>query len=78
MLLPNLELLFPVRDNILLLTAVAAACCVPFLSRADEEFARPRPAVHAPPGPSKLGWVPLLGQRLVCLVPRPALRISDN
>lgn len=60
MILPNLELLFPVRDNILLLTAVAAACCVPFLSRAEEEFARPRPAVHAPPGPSKLSWVPLL------------------
>ncbi|MFD4987305.1 bifunctional glycosyltransferase 87/phosphatase PAP2 family protein [Streptomyces sp. NPDC058374] len=60
MLLPNMELLFPVRDNILLVTAVAAACCVPFLGRGQEEFARPRPTVHAPPGPSKLSWVPLL------------------
>lgn len=60
MLLPNMELLSPVRDNILLLTAVAAACCVPFLRRAEREFARPRPTVHAPPGASRLRGVPLL------------------
>lgn len=60
MMLPNMAALEPVRDNVLLLTALAAACLVPFLPRAAPAFERPEPTVYAPPAQSKLRRVPLL------------------
>ncbi|NBE55417.1 bifunctional glycosyltransferase 87/phosphatase PAP2 family protein [Streptomyces boluensis] len=60
MMVPNMALAHPVRDNALLLVAVAAACAVPFLSRAAPQYARPWPTRYATPAPARLRWVPLL------------------
>ncbi|MEW2546795.1 bifunctional glycosyltransferase 87/phosphatase PAP2 family protein [Streptomyces sp. NPDC047002] len=58
-LLPNMAVLAPVRDNVPLLAALAAACAVPFLSRTSPYFDRPVPTDHAQPVPSRLRRVPL-------------------
>ncbi|GAA3751600.1 bifunctional glycosyltransferase 87/phosphatase PAP2 family protein [Streptomyces tremellae] len=58
-LLPNMGVLAPVRDNVPLLAALAAACAVPFLSRTSPYFDRPVPTDHARPVPSRLRRVPL-------------------
>ncbi|MGW2176766.1 bifunctional glycosyltransferase 87/phosphatase PAP2 family protein [Streptomyces sp. NPDC001732] len=60
MLLPNMALLFPLRDNVLLLTAIAAACAVPFLPRASEYWQHPVPTEYAAPAPARRGRIPLL------------------
>lgn len=58
MLLPNMESLFSLRDNVPLLAALAAACGVPFLSRTSPYFERPVPTEYAraarPAGPGSL------------------------
>ncbi|MFF9566266.1 bifunctional glycosyltransferase 87/phosphatase PAP2 family protein [Streptomyces sp. NPDC014685] len=60
MLLPNMAALFPLRDNVLLLTAIAAACAVPFLPRASEHWQHPVPARYAAPAPARWSRIPLL------------------
>ncbi|MDX3453507.1 bifunctional glycosyltransferase 87/phosphatase PAP2 family protein [Streptomyces sp. ME02-8801-2C] len=60
MVIPNMGPLHPVRDNVVLLAAVAAATVVPFLSRASEYYRSPVPAVYAAPVPARFRRVPLL------------------
>ncbi|MEV6393700.1 bifunctional glycosyltransferase 87/phosphatase PAP2 family protein [Streptomyces sp. NPDC051907] len=60
MLLPNMAALNPVRDNVLLIAALAAACAVPFLPRTSEYFRRPVPTQYARPLPARWARVPLL------------------
>jgi hypothetical protein len=60
MLLPNMAVLHPVRDNAVLIAALAAACAVPFLSRTSPHFRRPMPTEYADPAPSRWSRVPLL------------------
>ncbi|MFF3927779.1 bifunctional glycosyltransferase 87/phosphatase PAP2 family protein [Streptomyces hirsutus] len=60
MILPNLSVLHPVRDNIVLLAALAAATLVPFLSRTSPYFRTPVPTRYADPVPTRFRHVPLL------------------
>ncbi|NEE33157.1 hypothetical protein G3M53_47915, partial [Streptomyces sp. SID7982] len=60
MLLPNIEALFPVRDNILLLTALGAACLAPFLPRTSPYWQHPVPTDYAKPVAARWRRVPLL------------------
>jgi hypothetical protein len=60
MMLPNMAALNPVRDNVVLLAAVAAATAVPFLSRTSPYFHTPVPTDYAPPVPTRFQHVPLL------------------
>ncbi|MEV6552645.1 bifunctional glycosyltransferase 87/phosphatase PAP2 family protein [Streptomyces sp. NPDC051597] len=59
-LLPNVGLLQPLRENVPLLTALAAACLVPFLPRTSEHFRTPVPTTYARPLPARWARVPLL------------------
>ncbi|GAA0703712.1 bifunctional glycosyltransferase 87/phosphatase PAP2 family protein [Streptomyces thermocarboxydus] len=60
MMLPNMAFLHPLRDNVVLLAALAAATAVPFLSRTSPYFRDPVPTQYAPPVPARFGFVPLL------------------
>ncbi|MFD3734261.1 bifunctional glycosyltransferase 87/phosphatase PAP2 family protein [Streptomyces sp. NPDC058632] len=60
MILPNMAALHPVRDNIVLLAALAAATAIPFLSRTSPYFQAPVPTRYADPVPTRLRYVPLL------------------
>ncbi|MYR78318.1 phosphatase PAP2 family protein [Streptomyces filamentosus] len=60
MLLPNLEPLFPVRDNILLLAALGAACLAPFLPRTSPYWQHPVPTDYAKLVAARWRRVPLL------------------
>ncbi|MFF8956206.1 bifunctional glycosyltransferase 87/phosphatase PAP2 family protein [Streptomyces sp. NPDC014894] len=60
MLLPNIMVLAPVRDNAVLIAALAAACAVPFLTRTSPYFRRPVPTEYVTPLPSRWSRVPLL------------------
>ncbi|WP_373299788.1 bifunctional glycosyltransferase 87/phosphatase PAP2 family protein [Streptomyces xantholiticus] len=60
MLLPDITVLHPVRDNVLLIAALAAACAVPFLPLSSPHFRRPRPTEYAEPVPARWARVPLL------------------
>jgi hypothetical protein len=60
MMLPNMAALYPLRDNVVLLAALAAATIVPFLSRTSEYYRKPIPADYRPPVPARLSWVPLI------------------
>ncbi|WP_082317793.1 bifunctional glycosyltransferase 87/phosphatase PAP2 family protein [Streptomyces sp. NRRL WC-3549] len=60
MLLPNIGVLLPVRDNTLLLVALGAACVAPFLPRSSPHWARPVPTDHVQPVAPRFSWVPLL------------------
>ncbi|MET9918354.1 bifunctional glycosyltransferase 87/phosphatase PAP2 family protein [Streptomyces sp. NPDC006435] len=60
MLLPNMAVLFPLRDNVLLIAAIAAACAVPFLPRASEHWQHPVPTRYAAPAPARWRRIPLL------------------
>ncbi|MGW5341739.1 phosphatase PAP2 family protein [Streptomyces sp. NPDC004050] len=59
-LLPNIAVLAPVRDNVLLLTALAAACAVPFLPRSSPYWREPVPTAYAQPAAARWRAVPLL------------------
>ncbi|MFC8393679.1 bifunctional glycosyltransferase 87/phosphatase PAP2 family protein [Streptomyces sp. NPDC057238] len=59
-MLPNMAFLHPLRDNTVLLAALAAATAVPFLSRGSPYFRTPVPTPYAPPVPARFGFVPLL------------------
>ncbi|MFD9500642.1 bifunctional glycosyltransferase 87/phosphatase PAP2 family protein [Streptomyces sp. NPDC060035] len=60
MLLPNVGALLPVRDNVLLIAALGAACVAPFLSRTSPHWQRPIPTDYAEPVASRFRRVPLL------------------
>ncbi|SDD62824.1 Protein of unknown function [Streptomyces sp. AmelKG-A3] len=60
MLLPNIGVLLPVRDNVLLIAALGAACVAPFLPRTSPHWQRPVPTDYARPVTSRFSWVPLL------------------
>ncbi|MFI9820827.1 phosphatase PAP2 family protein [Streptomyces sp. NPDC052013] len=60
MMLPNMAVLYPLRDNVVLLAALAAATAVPFLSRTSEYYRSPIPTQYAAPVPARCSWIPLL------------------
>ncbi|MCW5249112.1 bifunctional glycosyltransferase 87/phosphatase PAP2 family protein [Streptomyces sp. SHP 1-2] len=60
MMLPNMEAAHPLRDNLVLLAALAAAAAVPFLARTSPYFDAPVPTRYADPVPARLRHVPLL------------------
>lgn len=60
MMLPNMASLYPLRDNVVLLAALAAATAVPFLSRTSEYYRRPVPTEYAEPVPARWRHVPLI------------------
>ncbi|WP_416984597.1 bifunctional glycosyltransferase 87/phosphatase PAP2 family protein [Streptomyces sp. T028] len=60
MMLPNMPALHPLRDNAVLLAAVAAATAIPFLSRTSPYYRAPIPTEYAPQVPARLSHVPLL------------------
>ncbi|MEV2227966.1 bifunctional glycosyltransferase 87/phosphatase PAP2 family protein [Streptomyces phaeochromogenes] len=60
MMLPNMASLYPLRDNVVLLAALAAATVVPFLSRTSEYYRSPIPTEYAQPVPTRWKHVPLL------------------
>jgi hypothetical protein len=60
MMLPNMTPLLVLRDNVVLLAAVAAATAVPFLSRTSPYYRSPIPTEYAPPVPTRFERVPLL------------------
>jgi hypothetical protein len=60
MLLPHISALYPLRDNMVLLAALAAATVIPFLSRTSPHYQAPIPTESAAPVPARLRHVPLL------------------
>ncbi|MFJ7491734.1 bifunctional glycosyltransferase 87/phosphatase PAP2 family protein [Streptomyces sp. NPDC097727] len=60
MLLPNTAVVFPVRDNVLLIAALGAACAAPFLPRTSPYWQHPIPTDHADPVAARWRRVPLL------------------
>ncbi|GAX49824.1 bifunctional glycosyltransferase 87/phosphatase PAP2 family protein [Streptomyces olivochromogenes] len=60
MMLPNMAALFPLRDNVVLLAALAAATVVPFLSRTSEYYRAPIPTDYVRSVPTRWKRVPLL------------------
>ncbi|MFD3970547.1 phosphatase PAP2 family protein [Streptomyces cyaneofuscatus] len=60
MLLPNVGLAIPVRDNALLIVALGAACLAPFLLRTSPYWQQPIPTDHAKPVAARWRRVPLL------------------
>ncbi|MEV6956763.1 bifunctional glycosyltransferase 87/phosphatase PAP2 family protein [Streptomyces sp. NPDC051183] len=59
-LLPNMDALAPVRDNVPLLAALAAACVVPFLPRSSPYWREPVPTAYGRPAAARWARVPLL------------------
>ncbi|MFF5841343.1 phosphatase PAP2 family protein [Streptomyces massasporeus] len=60
MLLPDMDALHPLRDNVVLLAALAAATAVPFLPRGSPFYRSPKPAAYAPTVVTRFRHVPLL------------------
>ncbi|WP_329598697.1 phosphatase PAP2 family protein [Streptomyces pseudovenezuelae] len=60
MLLPHISALYPLRNNLVLLAALAAATVIPFLSRTSPYYRTPIPAQSAPAAPARFRRVPLL------------------
>ncbi|MEU6812186.1 bifunctional glycosyltransferase 87/phosphatase PAP2 family protein [Streptomyces sp. NPDC046831] len=59
MMLPNVAALHPLRDNVVLLAALAAATALPFLTRESAYYRAPVPTRYAPPVPARFRHVPL-------------------
>ncbi|MFG2309751.1 bifunctional glycosyltransferase 87/phosphatase PAP2 family protein [Streptomyces sp. NPDC048566] len=59
MLLPNMAALYPLRDNVALIAALAAATLVPFLPRASAHHRTPVPTERAEPVRTRWRRVPL-------------------
>ncbi|MFD5251974.1 bifunctional glycosyltransferase 87/phosphatase PAP2 family protein [Streptomyces bobili] len=60
MMLPNMASLYPLRDNVVLLAALAAATVMPFLPRTSPYYRTPIPTRYAEPVPARWRRVPLL------------------
>ncbi|MFJ6082317.1 bifunctional glycosyltransferase 87/phosphatase PAP2 family protein [Streptomyces sp. NPDC092369] len=60
MMLPNMSAVYALRDNVVLLAALAAATVIPFLSRTSPYYRAPIPTEYAAPVPARLKHVPLL------------------
>ncbi|WP_405873341.1 MULTISPECIES: bifunctional glycosyltransferase 87/phosphatase PAP2 family protein [unclassified Streptomyces] len=60
MMLPNMSQLYGLRDNVVLLAALAAATVIPFLSRTSPYYQAPIPTEYAPAVPARFKHVPLL------------------
>ncbi|WRZ93189.1 phosphatase PAP2 family protein [Streptomyces sp. NBC_01007] len=60
MMLPDKPVLEPLRDNVVLIAALAAATVVPFLSRTSEFYRAPIPTYRAASVPARWKRVPLL------------------
>ncbi|WP_329227356.1 bifunctional glycosyltransferase 87/phosphatase PAP2 family protein [Streptomyces canus] len=60
MMLPHISALYTLRDNVVLLAALAAATVIPFLSRTSPYYQAPIPTAYAAPVPARLRGVPLL------------------
>ncbi|MGW2420176.1 bifunctional glycosyltransferase 87/phosphatase PAP2 family protein [Streptomyces sp. NPDC001709] len=60
MMLPHMSVLFPLRDNLVLLAALTAATAAPFLSRTSPHYQTPTPTQYAPAAPPRFRRVPLL------------------
>ncbi|MFI5792190.1 phosphatase PAP2 family protein [Streptomyces sp. NPDC051677] len=60
MLLPNMATLYPLRDNAVLLAALAAATVIPFIPRTSPHYRTPIPTAYAAPVPTRWKHVPLL------------------
>ncbi|MEU6917189.1 bifunctional glycosyltransferase 87/phosphatase PAP2 family protein [Streptomyces olindensis] len=60
MLLPDMESLDPLRTNLVLVAALAAATAVPFLSRTSPYYRQPIPTEYAPAVPARFRHVPLV------------------
>ncbi|KPI14439.1 Protein of unknown function DUF2029 [Actinobacteria bacterium OK074] len=60
MMLPNMDSLNPLRDNVVLLAALAAATFVPFLSRTSPYYRQPIPTEYADAVPTRFKHVPLV------------------
>ncbi|MEV6164226.1 bifunctional glycosyltransferase 87/phosphatase PAP2 family protein [Streptomyces sp. NPDC052052] len=59
MLLPNMAFLHPVRDNVLLIAALGAACVAPFLPRTSPYWHQPIPTDYATPVAAGRRRIPL-------------------
>ncbi|MDN0194524.1 bifunctional glycosyltransferase 87/phosphatase PAP2 family protein [Streptomyces sp. S.PNR 29] len=59
-MLPDKAVVGPLTDNLVLVSALAAATAVPFLSRTSPFYQSPIPTQCATPAPARLGNVPLL------------------
>ncbi|MFE0131410.1 bifunctional glycosyltransferase 87/phosphatase PAP2 family protein [Streptomyces sp. NPDC059037] len=60
MMLPNMPVVEPIRDNLVLIAALAAATVVPFLSRTAPQYQTPTPTDYAAPVPARWSRVPLM------------------
>ncbi|MEU1850372.1 bifunctional glycosyltransferase 87/phosphatase PAP2 family protein [Streptomyces sp. NPDC019990] len=60
MMVPDADVLHSVRDNVVLLAALASALVVPFLSRTSEYYRNPIPTEYAPKAETRFSWAPLL------------------
>ncbi|MET9404599.1 bifunctional glycosyltransferase 87/phosphatase PAP2 family protein [Streptomyces sp. NPDC002935] len=60
MMLPNMPVLYPLRENVVLIAALAAATVVPFLSRTSACYQAPIPTDYAELVPTRWKRVPLL------------------
>ncbi|MET9731693.1 bifunctional glycosyltransferase 87/phosphatase PAP2 family protein [Streptomyces sp. NPDC006458] len=60
MMLPNMASLYPLRDNMVLFAALAAAALLPFLSRTSPYYQEPVRTRYAPQVPARFRNVPLL------------------
>ncbi|MFD6170457.1 bifunctional glycosyltransferase 87/phosphatase PAP2 family protein [Streptomyces coeruleorubidus] len=59
MMLPDMPSLDPLRTNLVLVAALAAATAVPFLSRTSAHYRSPTPAEYAPAAPARFRHIPL-------------------
>ncbi|MEV8015365.1 bifunctional glycosyltransferase 87/phosphatase PAP2 family protein [Streptomyces sp. NPDC086554] len=60
MMLPHMPVVEPIRDNLVLIAALAAATVVPFLSRTAPHYQTPIPTDYAAPVPARWSRVPLI------------------
>ncbi|KOV71248.1 membrane protein [Streptomyces sp. MMG1121] len=60
MMLPNMSVVYPLRDNLVLLAALAAATAVPFLSRTSPYYQTAIPTEYAQRVPTRFRRVPLI------------------
>jgi hypothetical protein len=59
-MLPHMQQLYTIRDDLVLLAALAAATVVPFLSRISPYYRSPVPTEYADPVPARFRHVPLV------------------